>query len=203
MPGNTFGKIFKLTTFGESHGKALGGIIDGCPSGKKINIKVIQEELKRRSTGQSDIVTPRKEKDKVEILSGLYKEKTTGTPIGFIIYNKDTKSQDYKNIKDIFRPSHADFTYSKKYNIRDYRGGGRSSARETVCRVIAGSIAKQILNDINIEIYAYVNSVGKIKLNKNYNEIDKDLIESNIIRCPDKKISGKMINLIKKYKEKG
>ncbi|MDH3005160.1 MAG: chorismate synthase, partial [Candidatus Shikimatogenerans sp. JK-2022] len=190
MPGNTFGKIFKLTTFGESHGKALGGIIDGCPSGIKIDFNKINYELNRRSTGQSEIVTPRKEKDNFEILSGIYNNITTGTPIGFIVYNKDTKSKDYGNIKNIFRPSHADYTYYKKYKIRDYRGGGRSSARETVCRVIAGSIAKQILK--NIDIYAYVNSVGKIKLNKKYNEIDKNIIETNIIRCPDKNISKKM-----------
>ncbi|MDH3004493.1 MAG: chorismate synthase [Candidatus Shikimatogenerans sp. JK-2022] len=202
MPGNTFGKIFKLTTFGESHGKALGGIIDGCPSGKKISKKKIIFELNRRKTGQSEIVTPRKENDKLKILSGIYKKKTTGTPIGFIIYNKNQKSKDYKNIKNIYRPSHADYTYYKKYNIRDYRGGGRSSARETVCRVVAGSIAKQILNN-KIEIYAYVNSVGKIKLNKNYYEINKKDIEKNIIRCPDKEIANKMINLIKKYKNKG
>ncbi|WGH24764.1 MAG: chorismate synthase [Candidatus Shikimatogenerans bostrichidophilus] len=201
MPGNTFGKIFKLTTFGESHGKALGGIIDGCPSGIKIDYKKIEYELNRRRTGQSDIVTPRKEKDKFEILSGIYNNITTGTPIGFIIYNKDTKSKDYSNIKDAYRPSHADFTYHKKYNYRDYRGGGRSSARETVCRVLAGSIAKQIIKDI--EIYAYVNSVGNIKLNKKYNLINKNDIESNIIRCPDNNLSNKMIKLIKKYQKKG
>ncbi|MDH3004251.1 MAG: chorismate synthase [Candidatus Shikimatogenerans sp. JK-2022] len=201
MPGNTFGKIFKLTTFGESHGKALGGIIDGCPSGKKISLKKIINELNRRKTGQSEIVTPRKEEDKLEILSGIYNKKTTGTPIGFIIYNKDTKSKDYNNIKNIYRPSHADYTYYKKYNIRDYRGGGRSSARETVCRVVAGSIAKQILK--KIDIYAYVNSVGNIKIKKKYYEINKNEIEKNIIRCPDKKISNDMINLIKEYQTKG
>ncbi|WGH25314.1 MAG: chorismate synthase [Candidatus Shikimatogenerans bostrichidophilus] len=203
MPGNSFGKIFKLTTFGESHGKALGGIIDGCPSNIKINYKKIEYELNRRRTGQSEIVTPRKEKDKFEILSGIYNNITTGTPIGFIIYNKDTKSKDYNNIKNIFRPSHADYTYYKKYNIRDYRGGGRSSARETVCRVFAGSIAKQILKKIKLDIYAYVSSVGNISLNKKYYEIDKTLIETNIIRCPDIKISKKMIDLINKKKDKG
>ncbi|MDH3004842.1 MAG: chorismate synthase [Candidatus Shikimatogenerans sp. JK-2022] len=201
MPGNTFGKIFKLTTFGESHGKALGGIIDGCPPGIKINYDLINYEINRRKTGQSKIVTPRKEKDEFEILSGLYKNKTTGTPIGFIIYNKDIKSKDYQNIEDIFRPSHADFTYYKKYKIKDYRGGGRSSARETVCRVIAGSIAKQILK--KIDIYAYVSSVGKIKLKKKYYEIEKKNIEKNIIRCPDKKIAKKMIKLIEKKQKKG
>ncbi|MDH3004694.1 MAG: chorismate synthase [Candidatus Shikimatogenerans sp. JK-2022] len=201
MPGNTFGKIFKLITFGESHGKALGGIIEGCPSGIKIKYNLIKKDLKRRETGQSEIVTPRKESDKFKILSGIYKKKTTGTPIGFIIYNKDKKSKDYKNIKDIFRPSHADFTYYKKYNIRDYRGGGRSSARETVCRVFAGSIAKQILK--KVDIFAYVKSVGKIKIKKKYNEINKLNIENNIIRCPDENIARKMIKLIKKTKKKG
>ncbi|WGH24949.1 MAG: chorismate synthase [Candidatus Shikimatogenerans bostrichidophilus] len=203
MPGNTFGKIFKLTTFGESHGKALGGIIDGCPSGIKIDLEKIYYDLNRRKTGQSEIVTPRKENDKVEILSGLYNNITTGTPIGFIIYNKDQKSKDYLNIKNIYRPSHADFTYYKKYKVRDYRGGGRSSARETVCRVVAGNIAKQILKLNKINIFAYVNSVGKIKLNKKYFEIKEEDIEKNIIRCPDKYISIKMIELIKKYKKKG
>ncbi|WGH27582.1 MAG: chorismate synthase [Candidatus Shikimatogenerans bostrichidophilus] len=203
MAGNTFGKIFKLTTFGESHGKAIGGIIDGCPSGIKIDFNKINFDINRRKTGQSKIVTPRKEKDKVEFLSGIFNNITTGTPIGFIIYNKDQKSKDYNNIKNIYRPSHADYTYYKKYKIRDYRGGGRSSARETVCRVVAGSIAKQIIK--NIEITAYVSSVGKIKLNKKYNELNLNIknIEKSIIRCPDKKKSEKMINLIKKIKKKG
>ncbi|WGH27070.1 MAG: chorismate synthase [Candidatus Shikimatogenerans bostrichidophilus] len=201
MSGNTFGKIFKLTTFGESHGIAIGGIIDGCPSGIKININKINYELNRRKTGQSKIVTPRKEDDNIKFLSGLFNNITTGTPIGFIVYNKDKKSEDYKNIKNIFRPSHADFTYYKKYKIRDYRGGGRSSARETVCRVIAGSIAKQIIK--KIKIYAYVSSVGNIKINKKYNEININNIEKNIIRCPDKKKAKKMIKLIKKIKNKG
>ncbi|WGH25677.1 MAG: chorismate synthase [Candidatus Shikimatogenerans bostrichidophilus] len=201
MPGNTFGNIFKLTTFGESHGKAIGGIIDGCPSGIKIDKKKINYELNRRKPGQSEIVSPRQEKDKVEILSGIYNKKTTGTPIGFIVYNKDTKSKDYKNIKNIYRPSHADFTYYKKYKIRDYRGGGRSSARETVCRVIAGSIAKQILNNINI--YAYVSSINDIKIKNTYDKIKVKNIEKNIIRCPDKNVAIEMINLIKKIQKKG
>ncbi|WGH25615.1 MAG: chorismate synthase [Candidatus Shikimatogenerans bostrichidophilus] len=201
MPGNSFGKIFKLTTYGESHGLALGGIIDGCPSGIKINLNLIKKEINRRKTGQSKIVTPRKEKDDFKILSGVYNNITTGTPIAFIVYNKDQISKDYNNIKNIFRPSHADFTYYKKYKIRDYKGGGRSSARETVCRVIAGSIAKQILK--KIDIYAYVNSVGKIKLKKKYNKINKNDIEKNIIRCPDKKVSKKMIKLIESTQKEG
>ncbi|WOX79354.1 chorismate synthase [Candidatus Shikimatogenerans bostrichidophilus] len=203
MGGNTFGNIFKITTFGESHGVAVGGIIDGCPSCIKININKINKELNRRKTGQSKIVTPRKEKDKIEILSGILNNITTGTPIGFIVYNKDIKSKDYNNIKNIYRPSHADFTYYKKYNIRDYRGGGRSSARETVCRVIAGSIAKQIIKKKNIKIYAYVSSVGNIKLNKSYKKIKIKNIEKNIIRCPDNKIAKKMIKKIEKIKNEG
>ncbi|WGH26042.1 MAG: chorismate synthase [Candidatus Shikimatogenerans bostrichidophilus] len=201
MAGNTFGKIFKLTTFGESHGIAIGGIIDGCPSGIKINIKKINYDLNRRKTGQSKIVTPRKEEDKIIFLSGLFNNITTGTPIGFILYNKDIKSKDYNNIKNFYRPSHADFTYYKKYKIRDYRGGGRSSARETVCRVIAGSIAKQIIN--KIKIFAYVSAVGNIKINKNYNEININNIEKNIIRCPDESKAKKMIKLIEKIKDEG
>ena len=166
--GNSFGKIFKLTTFGESHGPCIGGIIDGCPSNIKIDKSIIQHDLDRRKPGQSKIVTQRKEEDQVEILSGIFEGKTTGTPIGFMIKNKDQKSKDYDHIKDIYRPSHADFVYEKKYGNRDYRGGGRSSARETACRVVAGSIAKQILK--NIKITAFVKSVGSVSLNGSYKE---------------------------------
>ena len=148
MAGNSFGNIFKISSFGESHGKALGGVIDGCPAGVDIDLDFINSELNRRRPGQSEIVTQRKEDDSVEFLSGIFEGKTTGTPIGFIIVNKDQKSKDYDHIKDIYRPSHADFVYEKKYGNRDYRGGGRSSARETACRVVAGSIAKQILKNI-------------------------------------------------------
>ena len=177
MSANTFGNIFKLTSFGESHGLALGGIIDGCPAGLKIDYDKISYELNRRKPGQSKIVTQRKEDDQVEFLSGIFEGITTGTPIGFIIKNSNQKSKDYDHIKNIFRPSHADFTYERKYGLRDYRGGGRSSARETVCRVVAGAIAKQFISDINIT--AYTSSVGEIKLNKHYSELDFSNIENN------------------------
>jgi len=198
---NTFGKIFKVTTFGESHGVALGGIIDGCPSGLTLDFEQIQKELDRRKPGQSKIVTQRKESDKVEFLSGIFKGITTGTPIGFIIQNENQKSEDYSHIKDIFRPSHADFTYQKKYGIRDYRGGGRSSARETVSRVVAGAIAKQLISDIKIN--AFVSSVGEIFINKPYQELDFSLTETNDVRCPDLATALKMENLIKKIKKQG
>ena len=166
--GNSFGKFFRLTTFGESHGTAIGGVIDGCPAGIELDFEKIQQQLDRRKAGQSKITTQRKEADKVEFLSGIFEGKTTGTPIGFIIKNEDAKSKDYSHIKDTFRPSHADFTYEKKYGIRDYRGGGRSSARETVCRVVAGAIAHHILERIGVKVTAYVSAVGSIKMNKFY-----------------------------------
>ena len=150
MAGNSFGKLFKLTTFGESHGVAIGGVIDGCPSGIKLDFEAIQNELNRRKPGQSKIVTQRKEPDTVEFLSGVFEGVTTGTPIGFVIKNTNQKSKDYSHIKDVYRPSHADYTYDKKYGVRDYRGGGRSSARETASRVVAGAIAKQMLKNIKL-----------------------------------------------------
>ena len=177
---NSFGNIFRLTTFGESHGKAIGGIIDGCPAGHKIDLDLISYEMQRRKPGQSKIVTQRKEEDKVEFLSGIFEGKTTGTPIGFLIRNKDQKSKDYNHLKDSFRPSHADFVYEKKYGIRDYRGGGRSSARETACRVVAGAIAKQILK--NVDIYAYTSSIGTISLDDNYILDNHKNIEDSIVR---------------------
>jgi len=164
MPGNSFGKIFRLTTFGESHGVAIGGIIDGCPAGIPLDLEMIQQELDRRRPGQSAIVTQRKEPDTVEFLSGIFEGKTTGTPIGFEIRNANQKSKDYSHIKDTYRPSHADYTYDEKYGVRDYRGGGRSSARETASRVVAGSIAKQLLKDVKIT--AFVTSVGDMALKK-------------------------------------
>ena len=199
--GNSFGKIFKLTTFGESHGPCIGGIIDGSPSNIDIDISKIQYDLDRRRPGQSKIVTQRKEDDKVEILSGLFQGKTTGTPIGFIIKNKDQKSKDYYHIKDIFRPSHADYVYEKKYGNRDYRGGGRSSARETACRVVAGSIAKQILK--NIKIVGFVKSVGSISLNNTYKNYNLSDSEKNIVRCPDETTAKKMEELIIKTRKNG
>jgi len=201
--GNAFGKIFKLTTFGESHGAAIGGIIDGCPSGLEVDFDFVQKQLDRRKPGQSKITTQRKESDKVEFLSGLFEGKTTGTPIGFIIKNEDAKSKDYSHLKDTFRPSHADFTYQAKYGIRDYRGGGRSSARETANWVVAGAIAQQILTKVGVEIKAYVSAVGNIKLNKCHKELDLSLIDSNMVRCPDTEIAEQMIAAIEKTKKEG
>lgn len=201
MAGNSFGKIFKLTTFGESHGQAIGGIIDGCPAGVKLDLKKIQIELNRRKPGQSAIVTQRKEPDTVEFYSGIFEEKTTGTPIGFVIKNANQKSKDYSHIKDTYRPSHADYTYDKKYGIRDYRGGGRSSARETACRVVAGAVAKQFLYDIQFN--AYTSSVGKIELDEKLKELDFSLIETNPVRCPDPVSAEKMENYIKEIRKQG
>ncbi len=201
--GNSFGKIFKLTTFGESHGEAIGGIIDGCPSGLSLDFNAIQIQLDRRKPGQSKITTQRKESDVVQFLSGIFNGKTTGTPIGFIINNEDQKSKDYSDIKDAFRPSHADFTYQEKYGIRDYRGGGRSSARETACRVVAGAVAQQILNTIGVKVQAYVSAVGSIKMNTCHKDMDLSQIDSNIVRCPDSEYADKMIAKIEQVKKEG
>ena len=201
--GNTFGKVFRLTTFGESHGKAIGGIIDGCPAGLELDFEVIQKQLDRRKPGQSKITTGRKESDTVQFLSGIFEGKTTGTPIGFIIKNEDAKPKDYTLMKDTFRPSHADFTYQEKYGIRDYRGGGRSSARETACRVVAGAIAQQILLTIGVEVHAYVSAVGNVKLNKCHKDLNLSQVDANIVRCPDTEIANKMITAIEKMKKQG
>jgi len=201
MAGNTFGTIFKLTTFGESHGTAIGGILEGCPAGLSINFDAIENEMQRRRPGQSKIVTQRKEPDSVQFLSGIFEGVTTGTPIGFIIENTNQKSKDYSHIKDQYRPSHADYTFDKKYGIRDYRGGGRSSARETACRVVGGAIAKQFLKDI--EITAYVSSVGNLKLNKDYSELDFKYIEKNPVRCPDPEMAETMEQYIKQVRKEG
>lgn len=201
MAGNTFGKLFKLTTFGESHGVAIGGIIDGCPAGLELDLEAIQNEMNRRKPGQSEIVTQRKEPDTVEFYSGIFEGKTTGSPIGFVIKNTNQKSKDYSHIKDVFRPSHADYTYEKKYGIRDYRGGGRSSARETACRVVAGAIAKQLIS--SIEINAFTSSVGEIFLDKSYEDLDFTAIESNAVRCPDDETAAKMISRIKEIRKQG
>ena len=201
MAGNTFGKLFILTTFGESHGIAIGGIIDGCPSGLKLDLDAIQNELNRRKPGQSEIVTQRTEPDTVEFISGVFESLTTGTPIGFTIKNTNQKSKDYSHIKDVYRPSHADYTYEKKYGTRDYRGGGRSSARETACRVVAGAIAKQLLADIKIN--AFTSSIGDIFLEKPYQALDFSKTESNVVRCPDNETADKMISKIKDIKKQG
>ncbi len=201
MAGNSFGKIFKLTTFGESHGLAIGGIIDGCPAGLKIDLEQVQNDLNRRRPGQSAIVTQRKEPDTVKFLSGVFEGKSTGTPIGFVIKNANQKSKDYSHIKDTYRASHADYTYDEKYGVRDYRGGGRSSARETACRVVAGSIAKQLLSDISVS--AFVSSVGKLDLNKHYSELDFSEIEKNPVRCPDPEMAKEMEAYIKEVRADG
>ncbi len=201
MAGNSFGNLFRLSTFGESHGDAIGGVIDGCPPGIKLDLELIQFEMERRKPGQSKIVTQRKEPDTVKFLSGIFEGVTTGTPIGFIIENTNQKSKDYSHIKDVYRPSHADYVYDQKYGHRDYRGGGRSSARETACRVVAGAVAKQILKSIKIN--AFVSSVGDIFLDKPYQELDLQKTESNIVRCPDDSTAKKMIDRIQEIRKEG
>ena len=201
MAGNIFGNAFRLTTFGESHGPALGGVIDGCPAGISLDMEAIQEELNRRKPGQSAIVTQRKEPDEVHFYSGVFEGKTTGTPIGFAIYNTNQKSKDYSHIKDSYRPSHADYVYEKKYGLRDYRGGGRSSARETASRVVAGAVAKQMLSGITIT--AYVSAVGDLRLEEHYSNLDFSLIESNPVRCPHPKTAAAMEDYIKSVRKDG
>ncbi len=203
MAGNTFGTLFKLTTFGESHGVALGGIIDGCPAGLEIDLEFVKSELQRRKPGQSHITTQRKEEDEVKFLSGIFEGKTTGHPIGFTIENTNQKPTDYEHIKDTFRPSHADYTYQEKYGIRDYRGGGRSSARETACRIVGGAIAKLYLKHLNVSIQAYVSQVGHIKLEKTYQELDLSKTEESIIRCPDAATAFKMVSYIEDIRKEG
>jgi chorismate synthase len=204
MAGSSIGNLFRLSTFGESHGVAIGGVIDGVPPNFEIDLLEVQAELDRRKPGQSAIVTQRKESDTVQFLSGIFEGKTTGTSIGFIIPNDDQRSGDYSHIKDVYRPSHADFTYQQKYGIRDYRGGGRSSARETACRVVAGAIAKQILAHKGIRIQAYVDQVGIIKLEGGIaNTFMRDQIEANPVRCPDAKKAEEMEALIREVRKDG
>lgn len=200
---NTFGNIYRLTSFGESHGAGIGGVIDGCPAGILLDMDFIQNELDRRRPGQSRITTPRKEADKVEFLSGIYNGCTTGVPIGFLIRNENQRSNDYDNITNAFRPSHADYTYQTKYGIRDPRGGGRTSARETIARVVAGAIAKQILLKENITIRAYTSQVGNICLEGTYKDYDLNLTEANPVRCPDPQKAAEMETLIKEMKAQG
>ncbi|MEK9130180.1 MAG: chorismate synthase [Patescibacteria group bacterium] len=193
MPGNTFGELFKITTFGESHGKAVGVIIDGCPANLDLSSEEIQKELDKRRPGQNLLVTQRQEEDRVEIFSGVFENKTLGTPITLIVFNKDAQSDKYKLIKDLYRPGHADYAYEAKYGIRDWRGGGRASGRETLARVAAGAIAKKILNNIGIQIIGYVIQIGKVKIKK----IDESFVDSNLLRCPDKEKYDELVQEIK------
>lgn len=201
MAGNTFGTLFTLTTFGESHGPAIGGVIDGCPPGISIDFEQIRRQMQRRKPGQSPIVTQRKEEDEVEFLSGIFEGKTTGAPIGFLIRNTNQKSHDYDHLQDAFRPSHADFTYQQKYGHRDYRGGGRSSARETASRVVGGAIASQVLKEVKIR--AFVSSVGDVFIDKPYQQLDLEAVDSNDVRCPDAASAGKMEALIREVRKQG
>ena len=200
---NSFGHIFRLTSFGESHGPAIGGVIDGMPAGIAVDMDFIQNELNRRRPGQSQLTTARKEADELEVLSGVFEGKTTGQPIGFIVRNQNQHSDDYENLRNVFRPSHADFTYWQKYGIRDHRGGGRSSARETISRVVAGAFAKLVLRELGITIQAYTQQVGDIALTGTYNDYDLDQTESNDVRCPDSATAQRMADLIGKVKAEG
>lgn len=200
---NTFGNIFRLTTFGESHGSAVGGVIDGCPAGINIDTDFIQSELSRRRPGQSKITTDRNEVDRVELLSGVFEGVSTGCPIGFIVRNTNQHSHDYDNMRELFRPSHADFTYYSKYGVRDYRGGGRTSARITISRCVGGAVAKLALRDTGITVQAYTSQVGAIALDKDYRKYDLSLTENNIVRCPDQNKACEMEKLISCVKAKG
>lgn len=200
---NTFGQIYRLTSFGESHGPAVGGVIDGMPAGVTIDLDAVQHELDRRRPGQSDIVTARRESDRVEILSGVYEGRTLGTPIGFIVRNSDSHSDDYENLRHVYRPSHADYTYDIKYGLRDHRGGGRSSARETVARVVGGAFARQALAGLGVSIHAYTSAVGTVTLDVPADRLDLSLTESNAVRCPDPATAAEMERLIKAVKAEG
>lgn len=203
MAGNHFGEIFRVSTFGESHGKAVGVIIDGCPAGLLIQPEFIQKEMDRRRPGQSAIVTQRKEADEIEILSGIYENHTTGAPISMMLRNVDQHSSDYDHIKDKFRPSHADFTYQNKWGMRDHRGGGRSSARETAARVAAGAVAKMFLHQLDVHIHGFVSQVGPIRYEPDLNNLNPPDIESNPVRCPDPEVAEKMIELIREVRKEG
>lgn len=203
MFNNTFGNLFRLTTFGESHGPGIGGVIDGMPAGIEVDMEFIQKELDRRKPGQSKLTTDRKEADQIEILSGIFEGKTTGCPIGFLVRNTNQHSNDYENLRDLYRPSHADYTYTQKYGIRDHRGGGRSSARETIARCVGGAFAKLALKQVGIELYAYTSQVGDIALEHNYTHYDPATIETNAVRCPDPQKAAEMEQLITTVKAEG
>jgi chorismate synthase len=203
MAGNSIGEIFRITTFGESHGEAIGVVIDGCPAGLHIDLAFLQQELDRRKPGQSSITTSRKENEQFRIISGVFEQKSTGAPVAILIPNEDAKSSDYEHIKEIYRPSHADYTFDAKYGIRDYRGGGRSSARETAARVVAGAIAKLLLKHYHINVTAYVSEIGKIKCSTEYSLLNLADTEKSLVRCPDKTVSDAMIKSIEKAKKEG
>lgn len=203
MDRNTFGTIFTLTTFGESHGKAVGGVVDGMPAGVEIDMEFIQNELRRRRPGQSKLTTDRQEADEVELLSGVFEGKSTGCPIGFIVKNTNQHSADYDNLHSVYRPSHADFTYDCKYGVRDHRGGGRSSARITISRCVAGALAKLALRSVGISIQAYTSQVGDICLDRDYHHYDLSLTETNDVRCPDLEKAKAMMELITRLKGEG
>lgn len=200
---NTFGQIFRLTTFGESHGPGIGGVIDGMPAGIEVDMDFLQHELNRRRPGQSALTTSRNEADQVEILSGVFEGRTTGCPIGFLVRNENQHSSDYENLRHTFRPSHADFTYQQKYGIRDHRGGGRTSARETIARVVGGAFAKMVLRQWGVSITAYTSQVGSIALDRSYQELDLSLTEQNPVRCPDPETAQRMADLISEVKADG
>lgn len=204
MAGNSFGQIFRITTFGESHGGGVGVVVDGCPAGLEIHEEEIQKELDRRKPGQSSITTPRKEEDKIHILSGTVDGKTTGTPILLIAYNKNANPKDYEDLRNLYRPGHADYTYEKKYGIRTWQGSGRSSARETLGRVAAGAIAEKYLKQkLNVEFLSFVEQVGNIRTDINFNIVNRDMVEASLVRCPDLNVSEKMIELIEKVRDEG
>lgn len=203
MPGNSFGELFRLHTFGESHGPAIGGVVDGCPPALSLDLEAIQHELDKRRPGQSEITTQRKEEDKVEFLSGIFENKTLGTPIAFLVRNKDTRAEDYDHLRDVYRPSHADFVFEAKYGFRDHRGGGRASARETVARVVAGAIARQLLARLGVKVWAYVSQVGNVQSDKTYKEMDAAMVESNVVRCPDQALAKKMLEHIEAVRQEG
>ncbi|MFC1616112.1 chorismate synthase [Patescibacteria group bacterium] len=204
MPGNSFGQLFRITTFGESHGPAVGVVIDGCPAGMELSEEDIQKELDKRRPGQSEVTTPRKESDLVKIYSGVFEGKTTGMPIMLMAENQNVRSEDYEHLRNVFRPSHADYVYQQKYGIRDWRGGGRSSARETWARVAAGAVAKKFLREeVGLNVLAYVSQVGEVKAEVDYQKVSKKDVEKNIVRCPDQGAAEKMIDLIKKLKKEG
>lgn len=200
---NTTGQIFRLTTFGESHGAAVGGVVDGMPAGIRVDMDFLQSEMRRRRPGQSALTTARKEADEVELLSGVFEGVTTGQPIGFIVRNQNQHSNDYDNIRDLFRPSHADFTYTQKYGLRDHRGGGRSSARETISRVVGGALAKMALTQLGITVQAYTQQVGNVALPGSYENYDLSLTETNDVRCPDAETARRMADLIMEVKADG